>query len=251
MPVSAPATNGVLRLSDLPSSREPAARVIDGWVFDLDNTLYSASTNLFQSIHQRMGLFIEEHLGLDADAAYKLQKSHFARYGTTMRGLMEENGVDPVAYMDYVHRVDLSSLAPDPALDAALEQLPGRKVIFTNGSVAHAERIVRHLGIDRHFRGVFDIAEAGWVPKPDPAAYSVLLQRHGLSAERTAMVEDMAKNLLPASQLGMMTVWLRPDPARTELAWAREGSDGGHIDHVTDDLPAWLAAWTRASRGKS
>ena len=195
-----------------------------------------------------MGAFIEKELGLDPTAAYILQKQHFAKYGTTMRGLMEENGVDPVAYMEYVHRVDLAGLVADPALDRALAALPGRKLIFTNGSVAHAERIIRHLGIDRHFTGIFDIAASQWVPKPDPACYAEILRRHALNPVRTAMVEDMARNLAPAAALGLMTVWLRTDPNRPELGWAREGSDSGHIDHTIDDLPGWLARWSRAEQ---
>ncbi len=205
------------------------------WVFDLDNTLYPASSSLFDQVDRRMGAFVAERFGLPFEAARAEQKRLFREHGTTLRGLMVEHGVDPVAFMDHVHAIDLTRLDPDPRLSLALARLPGRKVVYTNGSVAHAARVTARLGIDRHFDATFDIAAAGWVPKPDPAPYRVMLERFGIDPAGAAMVEDIARNLAPAAALGMATVWVRGDPDR-----AKAGAAAAHVHHETDDLAAFL-----------
>jgi putative hydrolase of the HAD superfamily len=214
---------------------------IETWVFDLDNTLYPASCNLFAQVHRRMGEFIAAYLQIDLDEARRRQKEYFRRHGTTLRGLMVEHGLEPAAFLDYVHDIDLSDVTANLALGAALAELPGRKIVFTNGSVRHAGRILAHLGIDAHFAGIFDIAAAGYVPKPDPAGYAELIRRYDFDPHGAAMVEDMAKNLKPAAELGMTTVWVRGGPD-----WASEGADEGHVHHVVDDLAAFLVAASAA-----
>jgi putative hydrolase of the HAD superfamily len=211
---------------------------VETWVFDLDNTLYPASSNLFAQVHVRMTEFIAGYLDVDAEEARRLQRSYFREHGTTLRGLMTVHGLDPQRFLDFVHEIDLSVLPPAVELDRALAALPGRKLVFTNGSTRHAERILEHLGLAGHFTGIFDIAAAGYIPKPDPAGYAALVERFGVTAHRSAMVEDMAKNLVPAAALGMTTVWVR-----TDHDWAVEGSSEPHVHHVTDDLPRWLAEW--------
>jgi putative hydrolase of the HAD superfamily len=210
---------------------------IETWIFDLDNTLYPASCRLFDQIHVRMTEFIAELVGVDHDAARALQKRYFQEHGTTLRGLMTVHGIDPRRFLDYVHDIDLSGVPANIALGAALAALPGRKLVFTNGSVRHAGRILKALGIDEHFSYVFDIEAAAYQPKPDRAAYDTLIREHAIDPTRAAMIEDMAKNLVPAKALGMVTVWLRGGPD-----WAAEGSAGDHIDYVVDDLPAFLVA---------
>jgi putative hydrolase of the HAD superfamily len=213
---------------------------VETWVFDLDNTLYPAASSLFDQVDRRMGEFVARHLGLPFDAGRAEQKRLFRAHGTTLRGLMVEHGVDPVVFMDHVHAIDLSGIDPDPRLDAALARLPGRKVVYTNGSVAHAARVTAHLGIARHFDATFDIAAAGWVPKPEPAPYATMLDRLAIDPARAAMVEDIARNLVPAAALGMATVWVRSD-----ADWAKAGAAAAtHIHHETDDLPAFLLALT-------
>ena len=209
---------------------------IDTWVFDLDNTLYPASCNLFDQIHRRMGEFISSLLGVDLDEAKRLQKIYFREHGTTLRGLMNVHDIDPVEFLDHVHRIDLAPVPPDAALAAALAALPGRKLVFTNGTVRHAENILGHLGIAEHFSGLFDIADCGYVPKPDPAGYAALVRRFGIVPRRAAMIEDMAKNLAPAAALGMTTVWLRGT-----IEWAREGAEADYVHHVADALAPFLA----------
>jgi putative hydrolase of the HAD superfamily len=215
---------------------------IDTWIFDLDNTLYPSTSSLFPQISARMGGFIAGRFGLDAEAARALQKQLFRAHGTTLRGLMVEHGVDPHEFMDYVHDIDLSDLAPAAALAAALGALPGRKLVFTNGSRRHADRVLGHLGLAGHVAGVFDIADAGFMPKPDPAGYQALIARFGIEPRRAAMVEDMARNLEPAAALGMVTVLVH-----NASDWAAEGAEGDWIQHRTDDLAGWLSAFERSN----
>ncbi|MEK9969747.1 MAG: pyrimidine 5'-nucleotidase [Ferrovibrio sp.] len=213
-------------------------RDAETWIFDLDNTLYPAECNLFVQVQQRMGDFIATTFALDAAAAAEKRKYFFHKHGTTLRGLMVEHGIDPVAFLDYVHDIDLAALTPLPALSDALERLPGRKLIYTNGTVAHAERIMRRLGVDRHFEAVFDIVASDYIPKPEAAPYHAMLRRHGVAPERAVMVEDMARNLKPAAALGITTVWIP-----TAAAWSQpDPGENAFIHHTAPDLIAFLAA---------
>lgn len=209
------------------------------WIFDLDNTLYPASSRLFDQVDWNMTAFVSDLLNLPRDEARALQKQYFREYGTTMRGLMTRHDVEPEVFLSYVHDIDLAPISADPVLINALEKLPGRKVIFTNGSTAHADNITRHIGIDHHFEGCFDIIDAGYVPKPAPDTYDAVCRRFDIDPTDAVMVEDMAKNLLPAADLGMTTVWLD-----TGVGWSRETADDGHVHHRIEDLSTWLAAVT-------
>jgi putative hydrolase of the HAD superfamily len=221
-------------------TRPPASlRDTEAWVFDLDNTLYSSAFNLFQQIDERMRRYIADFLGLALDDAYRLQKQYFQEYGTSLSGLMTRHGMDPLPFLAHVHEIDVTVLPPSPELDAALARLPGRKIIFTNASQRHAERITERLGIARHFDAVFDIVDTNFVPKPAPEGYASLVRRFRLDPGATVMVEDIARNLAPAAALGMTTVWIR-----NEAEHGRHGLDEVAIDHVVDDLAQWLAAVT-------
>jgi putative hydrolase of the HAD superfamily len=220
--------------------RPPSGRPfgeIDTWIFDLDNTLYPASCRLFDQIHSLMTRFIAERLELSPEAALVLQKTYFREHGTTLRGLMTVDRIDPDDFLAYVHEIDLSCVPPDPVLVAALAALPGRKIVHTNGSVRHAERLLEHLGIAGSFCGIVDIAAAGYEPKPALAGYYELQRRHGVTPAAAMMFEDMAKNLVPAAALGMTTAWVR-----RSVDWAAAGSEGDHIHHVVDDLGSFLSA---------
>ena len=209
------------------------------WIFDLDNTLYPASSRLFDQVDWNMTDFVSNLLDLPRDEARALQKQYFREFGTTMRGLMTRHEVDPAVFLEYVHNIDLAPISADPMLTEALEKLPGRKVIFTNGSTAHAENITRHIGIDHHFEGCFDIIDAGYVPKPAADTYDAFCRRFDIDPAEAVMVEDMAKNLVPAAALGMTTVWLD-----TGVGWSRETSDDGHVHHRIEDLAPWLSGIT-------
>lgn len=211
------------------------------WVFDLDNTLYPAACDLFTHIDARMKAWIADFLGVDQEEAYRVQKRYFMQYGTTLRGLMDLHGIDPEPYMAYVHDIDITAVQPNPALQAALAALAGRKLVFTNASVNHAHRVMDRLGITHLFEAVFDIRNAAYVPKPEPAIYRQFVAEHDLDPARTVMVEDMARNLEPAAALGMTTVWVDAG-----TPWSREGSDQPYVHYAAPDLTAWLAGITQA-----
>lgn len=205
------------------------------WLFDLDNTLYPARCNLFAQIDRRMGEFICRFLDLEMAEARALQKRYFREHGTTMRGLMDNHGLEPQGFLDYVHEIDHSPVPASPALDKALAALAGRKMIYTNGSTAHAEKVMARLGVEGHFEGVFDIVAADYRPKPDPESYRRLAAHFDFDPRAAIFVDDIPKNLEPAAALGMTTCWLR-----TETEYAKHGNEGPHIHHVADDLVAWL-----------
>ncbi len=222
--------------------RERFARV-DEWIFDLDNTLYPAHTDLFAQVDEKIRAYVQVLLGSTADEAQRLQKDYYRRYGTTLRGLMIEHGITPDGFLEYVHDIDHSVVEPDPALGAAIERLPGRKFIMTNGTRKHAEKVAARLGITRHFTDIFDIVAADLLPKPHRETYDAFLARAGIVPDRAAMFEDLSRNLAVPHALGMATVLVVPHGAREVLreAWELEGRDESHVDWVTDDLAAFLA----------
>ena len=231
-----------------PSLSQPArtdfARV-DTWVFDLDNTLYPAGSDLWPKIDARISLYIMQLYGLDGLSARALQKFYYTRYGTTLKGLMEADGIEPEAFLAFVHDVDRTSVVTNPALAAAVAALPGRKLIFTSGSRYHAEKTTEARGLGGLFEDVFDIVSGALVPKPEQGAYDAFLQRHGVDPHRAAMFEDIPRNLLVPKQLGMVTVLVvpAPDAIDTREAFEIAGADvPAHVDHVTADLAAFLLA---------
>ena len=210
-------------------------RHIDCWIFDLDNCLYPASANLFALIDVRMGEFIQQLLGCGPEEARRVQKSHFHEHGTTLSGLMKAHGVDPREFLDYVHDVDLARISADPVLVRAIDRLPGRKFVFTNGDSAYASRVLDRLGLANLWDGLHDIHAMGYVPKPDPSSYSALCELHGIEPRSALFVEDMARNLKPAKALGMTTVWVDNG---SEMGG--HDADAAFIDYVTRDIGEWL-----------
>jgi len=215
---------------------------IETWVFDLDNTLYPATANLFAQIDVRMKDFITRALGVEEAEAYRLQKHWYLTHGTTLAGLMREHAMGPHPFLDFVHDIDVSVLAPAPALSAALERLPGRKVVFTNGTVAHATRVMERLGITHHMDGIFDIVHADFIPKPQVETFERFIARHGIAPARAVMFEDLARNLKPAADMGMTTVLVVPPGGHADPAVRVQeyGPQPPHVDHRTEDLTAFL-----------
>ena len=207
----------------------------DVWVFDLDNTLYPRDCNLFAQIDVKMKAFISELLNVDVEEAHRIQKQYFRTHGTTLRGLMENHGLAPEEFLDYVHDIDVSPVPPNPALDDVLHRIDGRKVIFTNGSVTHAENVLGRLGITHHFDGIFDIIAADYIPKPERSAYEAFVRVHNVDPTRAVMLEDIARNLEPAHAMGMTTAWVRSDHDHSAM-----GANGDHVHHAIDDLVEWL-----------
>ena len=190
---------------------------VETWVFDLDNTLYPHHLNLWQQVDVRIRDYIAGYLKLPPDEAFKVQKDYYKRYGTTMRGLMTEHGMAPDDYLEFVHQIDHSPLTPNPALGAALEKLPGRKLILTNGTRKHAEAVMKRLDVHHHFEDVFDIVAAELEPKPAAQTYARFLDRHQVDPKRAAMFEDLARNLKEPHALGMTTVLVVPEGSREVL----------------------------------
>ena len=226
-------------------SQERARRgfgAVETWVFDLDNTLYPHDLNLWQQIDDRIRAFVSEFLGVTKDDAFRVQKDYYKRYGTTMRGLMAEHGLKPDDFLEFVHQIDHSPLLPNPTLGAAIEALPGRKLILTNGTRKHADAVMRRLDIHHCFEDVFDIAAADLDPKPLPQVYDRFLRKHGVDPAKSAMFEDLARNLSVPYELGMTTVLVVPPATRKVFreGWELEGRDAAHVDHVTDDLAKFL-----------
>ena len=221
---------------------------VETWVFDLDNTLYPHHLNLWQQVDERIREYIAGYLKVPHEEAFRLQKDYYKRYGTSMRGLMTEHGMEPDDFLDFVHQIDHSPLTPNAALGAAIEVLPGRKLILTNGTRRHADAVLARLELARHFEDVFDIVAAELEPKPSPQTYDRFLKAHNIDAARTAMFEDLARNLVVPHALGMTTVLVVPEHTREVFRedWELEGREAPHVDHVTDDLVGFLEAVARS-----
>ena len=215
---------------------------VDTWIFDLDNTLYPHDARVWPQVDDRITAFIAELYGLDGLSARALQKYFYHRYGTTLKGLMEEDGINPYEFLDFAHDIDHSGIELNPLLGAAIERLPGRKLILTNGSRKHAENVSMKLGIYDHFEDVFDIVASEYVPKPDRRAYERFLEKHVVDPAKAAMFEDIARNLVVPHELGMTTTLVIPktiDPFREEFE--QEAVEAPHIDHITNDLASFLS----------
>lgn len=223
--------------SNNPLTMQPTADFdhIRTWVFDLDNTLYPVTEKLLAQIDQHMGSFVANFLNVDAIEARRIQKSYFRKYGLTLRGLMIHHGLDPVRYYDEMTPLDLTQVDPHPALAQALQQLPGRKVIYTNASAHHAELVLDRLGITDNFDAIYDIAAADYIPKPAIESYRVLCEQHNIDPASAAMIDDIARNLEPAAALGMTTVWMR-----TGAEWAHDVGPEPYVDCVTSDILQWV-----------
>ena len=217
---------------------------VDTWVFDLDNTLYPHDLNLWQQIDERIREYVAQYLKVGKEEAFRVQKDFYTRHGTTMNGLMREHGMSPDDYLAFVHQIDHSPLEPNAALGAAIEQLPGRKLILTNGTRAHADAVMKRLDIHHHFEDVFDIIAAELEPKPSLRTYERFLEQHGVDPQKSAMFEDLARNLEAPHGLGMTTVLVVPAVGREVIreGWELLGRDAAYVDHVTDDLAGFLAA---------
>jgi putative hydrolase of the HAD superfamily len=205
-------------------------RHVTTWVFDLDNTLYPPHARLFDQIEVRMTRFVMEALKVQRDEADRLRHHYWKTHGTTLAGLMREHGVDPGPYLTEVHEISLDHLEVDKALAAHIAGLPGRKIIYTNGTAPYAERVVEKRGLSGVFDAIYGVEHADFHPKPDRTAFETVFATDGLAPERAAMFEDEPRNLAQPHAMGMRTVHVAP-----------ERCEGDHIHHHTDDLTAFLA----------
>jgi len=216
---------------------------VTDWVFDLDNTLYPRHCDLFAQIDWKMTDYVADLLALPKSEARKLQKEMYREHGTTLRGLMIRYDIDPHDFLDKVHDIDYSPIRPNPELGELIATLPGRKHIFTNGDVAHAQRTTDQLGITDHFDGVFDIVASDLVPKPAEAPYRKFIVEHGIDPQGAAMFEDMPRNLDVPKKMGMATVLITPAHGSgfSAESWEHEVTSDDTIDFSTDHLNNFLA----------
>jgi putative hydrolase of the HAD superfamily len=217
----------------------PDFRHVRNWIFDLDNTLYSAGNGIFTQIESRMTDYLAAFLKLPRDAARVRQKDLYRQYGTTLNGLMREHACDAEDYLSFVHDIDLGDLGPDAGLGDAIAALPGQRFIFTNGCRNHAQRILGRLDMAHLFDAVWDIRTIAFTPKPQGAAYDSVIAAGGVNPAACAMFDDIARNLVPARTRGMTTVWLK-----TDAPWGKHGPlmdvKDGDLDHQTEDLTQFL-----------
>jgi len=204
---------------------------VTAWVFDLDNTLYPPSARLFDQIEVLMTQFVMDSLGVDHGTADHLRNHYWKTYGTTLAGLMREHDVDPAPYLDHVHDISLDHLEEDHTLRARIQSLPGRKIVYTNGSRLHAERVTEARGLSGIFDAVYGVEHASFKPKPERAAFEEIFKRDGIDAKQAAMFEDDHRNLLAPHDMGMKCVLVGP----------LHDHEADHIHHQTDDLTEFLS----------
>jgi putative hydrolase of the HAD superfamily len=214
---------------------DPRLTHIRDWIFDLDNCLYPASTGLFALIDERMGAYIQRLLGCGAEEAKRVQKAHFHEHGTTLAGLMKEEGVDPHHFLADVHDISLDRVSADDRLVRLLPLLPGRRFVFTNGDAPYARRVLEAIGVHGHFDDLHDIHASELRPKPDPHGYALLCKRFGIDPRHALLADDMVQNLAPAKQLGMATIWVDNGSER-----GNHGYDEAVVDVRVEDVGEWL-----------
>ena len=205
------------------------------WIFDLDNTLYSGKTRVFEQVDKKMSKYISEKLNISIDEAKKIQKNYFHEYNTTLNGMIKNHKIDANEFLEFVHDIDIDFLKKDLKLIEEFKRLDGKKFIFTNGSKKHALNVTRRIGIEQYFDDIFDIVESDFVPKPALKPYKKLVEKHKIDPKLCVFVEDIARNLKPAYEMGMKTVWIENDEP-----WASKFSDSDFVNYRTKNLSEFL-----------
>ena len=205
------------------------------WIFDLDNTLYSGKTKVFEQVNKKMSKYISEKLKVSIEEAKKIQKNYFYEYNTTLNGMIKNHKIDANEFLEFVHNVNIDFLKEDPKLKEEMKQLEGKKFIFTNGSRKHALNVTKRIGIDQSFDGIFDIVDSDFIPKPAIEPYKKLVEKHKIDPKLCGFVEDIARNLKPAYEMGMKTIWIENNEP-----WAKKYSDSNFINFKTNNLSEFL-----------
>ena len=205
------------------------------WIFDLDNTLYSGKTKVFDQVDKKMSKYISEKLNVSIEEAKKIQKNYFHQYNTTLNGMIKNHKVNANEFLEFVHDINIDFLEKDLLLSEELKKLEGKKIIFTNGSKKHALNVTKKIGIDQHFDDIFDIVNSKFIPKPAIEPYKKIVEKHKIDPNLCVFVEDIARNLKPAYEMGMTTVWIENDEP-----WARKFSDSNFVSYKTNNLYDFL-----------
>ena len=205
------------------------------WIFDLDNTLYSGETRVFEQVDKRMSKYISEKLNVSILEAKEIQKNYFYKYNTTLNGMMKNHKIEANEFLEFVHDIDIDFLKKDMLLGEELRKLEGKKIIFTNGSKKHAINVTQRIGIDQYFDDIFDIVECNFIPKPKIEPYKKLVEKHKIDPNLCVLIEDIARNLKPAYEMGMKTVWIE-----NKEPWAAKFSDSNFVNYRTKNLTEFL-----------
>ena len=205
------------------------------WIFDLDNTLYSGKTKVFEQVDKKMSKYISQKLDVSIEEAKKIQKNYFHKYNTTLNGMIKNHKIDANEFLEFVHNINIDFLKKDLILSEELKKLDGKKIIFTNGSKKHALNVSKKIGIDQHFDDIFDIVDSKFIPKPAIEPYKRLVEKHKIDPKLCVLVEDIARNLKPAYEMGMKTVWIENDEP-----WAKKFSDSSFVNYKTNNLSEFL-----------
>ena len=212
-----------------------ALQLIKFWIFDLDNTLYSGKTRVFEQVSKKMTQYVSNKLNVNLDEAKKIQIDYFHKYNTTLNGMIKNHKIDANEFLDFVHDIDIDFLKKDLKLNEELKKLDGKKIIFTNGPRKHALNVTQKIGIDQHFDDIFDIIDSNFVPKPEIEPYKKIVEKHKIDPNLCVFVEDIARNLRPAYEMGMTTVWIKNDEP-----WAQKFSDSKFVNYKTNNLSEFL-----------
>ena len=210
---------------------------IDTWIFDLDNTLYSADSGIFQQVHELMGKFVSNHLKIEINEAKKIQKKYYKQHGTTLRGMMDNHGVDPDYFLSEVHKLDYSIVTSNKELNDQLNKLNGKKIIYTNANMQHTLDVLERIELSNFFDEIFDIKMADYIPKPEITPYEQIIKKYNLKPNSCAMFDDIAKNLVPAKKVGFTSIWI--DAGYENFSDDIESSKK-FLDYSTTDLHLFL-----------
>ena len=210
---------------------------IDTWIFDLDNTLYSADSGIFQQVHELMGKFVSNHLNIGINEAKKIQKKYYKEHGTTLKGLMDNHGVEPDYFLAEVHKLDYSIVNSNKNLNNELNKLSGKKIIYTNANMQHTLDVLERIELSNFFDEIFDIKMANYIPKPEIAPYEEIIKKYNLNPNSSAMFDDIAKNLVPAKKVGFTSIWI---DAGYENFSDDIKSSKKYLDYTTTDLHLFL-----------
>ena len=209
------------------------------WFFDLDNTIYSANSGIFDQIHKKMGEFISSSLQVSLKKAKILQKKYFIENGTTLHGLMVNHNTDPRKFLNYVHDIDFSIVKPDEELNDLIKKISGKKIIFTNADISYVKKILTNLNLNNIFCDIYDIEKMNFLPKPNMETYRKLIAKYNVDVKKAIFFDDIPQNLLPAAKLGLKTVHVYNSKLDEEL-----NGRSKKIDYMTNNLKDWLKEWT-------
>lgn len=209
--------------------------LIKYWIFDLDNTLYSGKTKVFEQVDKKMSKYISNKLNVSIEEAKKIQKNYFYEYSTTLNGMIKNHKINPNEFLEFVHDINIDFLKKDLDLAKEIQKLEGKKIIFTNGSRKHAMNVTKKIGINEYFDDIFDIVDANFIPKPQIEPYKKLVEKHKIDPKLCVLIEDIARNLKPAYEMGMKTIWIENDEP-----WAKKFSDSNFVNYKTNNLSEFL-----------